>query len=104
MNLRPLYDKVIVRRIKEEEKTASGLYVPEQNREKPAEGEVLAVGEGRIMSTGGIWFGLSVRVGDRVVFGKYAGTEITDTETAEKLLVLREEEILVVRTLPPTVN
>lgn len=96
MNLRPLYDKVIVRRIKEEEKTVSGLVIiPDSNREKPSEGEVLAVGIGRIMSTGGVWFGLEVKVGDHVVFGKYAGTDII--EDGEKLLILREEEILVVR-------
>ena len=89
--LRPLYDRVLVRRVVEEEKSRGGLYIPEQAKEKPAQGEVLAVGQGRRPDSGGL-IELETKVGDRVLFGKYSGTEIEIGD--EKLLILREDEIL----------
>ena len=91
--IRPLYDRVVVRRLVEEEKSRGGLYIPEQAKEKPAQGEVLAVGQGRRPDSGGL-IPLETKVGDRVLFGKYSGTEI-ELEN-EKLLILREDEILAV--------
>lgn len=91
--IRPLYDRVVVRRVVEEEKSRGGLYIPEQAKEKPAQGEVLAVGQGRRPDSGGL-IPLETKVGDRVLFGKYSGTEI-ELEN-EKLLILREDEILAV--------
>lgn len=89
--IRPLYDRVLVRRVIEEEKSRGGLYIPEQAKEKPAQGEVLAVGQGRRPDSGGL-IPLETKVGDRVLFGKYSGTEIE--VDGEKLLILREDEIL----------
>jgi chaperonin GroES len=91
--IRPLSDRVIIRRIAEIEKTASGLYIPEQHKEKPAEGIVVAVGIGRRTENGNL-VPLEVKAGDKVLFGKYAGSE-ADTG-GEKLLILREEEILAI--------
>lgn len=91
--IRPLYDRVVVRRVVEEEKSRGGLYIPEQAKEKPAQGEVLAVGQGRRPDSGGL-IPLETRTGDRVLFGKYSGTEIEID--GEKLLILREDEILAV--------
>jgi len=89
--LRPLYDRVVVRRVTEEEKTPGGLFIPEQAKEKPAQGEVLAIGNGRRLESGEL-ITLDTKVGDRVLFGKYSGTEIE--LNGEKLLILREDEIL----------
>jgi len=89
--LRPLYDRVVVRRVTEEEKTPGGLFIPEQAKEKPAQGEVLAIGNGRRLESGEL-IPLDTKVGDRVLFGKYSGTEIE--LNGEKLLILREDEIL----------
>ena len=91
--LRPLYDRVVVRRVNEEEKSRGGLYIPEQAKEKPAQGEVLAVGQGRRPDSGGL-IPLETQLGDRVLFGKNSGTEIE--VDGEKLLILREDEILAV--------
>jgi chaperonin GroES len=91
--IRPLYDRVVVRRVAEEERSAGGLYIPEQAKEKPAQGEVLAVGQGRRPDNGGL-IPLETKVGDRVLFGKYSGTEIEFE--GEKLLILREDELLAV--------
>lgn len=88
--LRPLHDRVVVRRLTVEEKTASGLYIPDTAKDKPQEGVVLAAGEGRYEA--GHLIPINVRRGDRVLFGKYAGTEIKIDN--ENLLILREEEIL----------
>jgi len=95
--LRPLYDRVVVRRVNEEEKSRGGLYIPEQAKEKPAQGEVLAVGQGRRPDSGGL-IPLETQLGDRVLFGKYSGTEIE--VDGEKLLILREDEILAVSESP----
>ena len=89
--IRPLYDRVVVRRVVEEERSKGGLFIPEQAKEKPAQGEVLAVGQGRRPDNGGL-IPLETKVGDRVLFGKYSGTEVE--LDGEKLLILREDEIL----------
>lgn len=89
--LRPLHDRVVVRRIEEQEQTISGLYIPDTAKEKPQQGEVVAVGEGRILEDGQRQ-PLDLKVGDRVLFGKYAGTEIKLDE--EEWLILRESDVL----------
>jgi len=91
MNIRPLYDRVIVKRLNEEEKTKGGLIIPDTAKEKPFEGKVVAVGNGKVLDDGKIR-PLSVKAGDRVLFGKYSGTEIK-LDGVEHLIV-REDEIL----------
>jgi chaperonin GroES len=91
VNIRPLGDRVIVRRVEEETKTAGGIYIPDSATEKPSEGEVLAVGKGRITDHGDL-IPMNVNVGDKVVFGKYAGSEVKiDSET---YLIMEEKDIL----------
>ena len=90
MNVRPLYDRVLVKRVESEAKSKGGLFLPDSAQEKPSEGLVLAVGHGRIGKDGDLE-ALSVKAGDRVVFGRYAGTEIK--VDGEERLVLREDEI-----------
>jgi chaperonin GroES len=93
MNIRPLHDRVIVRRTQEEKTTESGLIIPDSATEKPSKGEILAVGSGRINDNGDV-IALDVKVGDQVLFGQYAGNEIkADGET---LLVMREDDIVAV--------
>jgi chaperonin GroES len=82
---------VVVRRVVEEERSKGGLFIPEQAKEKPAQGEVLAVGKGRRLESGEL-IALETAVGDKVLFGKYSGTEVEINN--EKLLILREDEIL----------
>ena len=89
--IRPLRDRVIVRRIEEEEQMRGGLYIPDTAKEKPQEGEVIAVGKGRILDNGS-QVALDVKVGDRVLFGKYSGTEIK--LDGEEYLILREDDVL----------
>jgi chaperonin GroES len=89
--LRPLYDRVIVKRIDSEEKTKGGIYIPESAKEKPLEGEIIAVGQGRVFDSGEIR-PLQVKAGDRVLFAKYAETEIKIE--GENLLLLREDDLL----------
>ena len=91
MKIRPLQDRVIVKRVKEEEKTKGGLFIPDTAKEKPIEGEVLAVGNGKIMDDGTVRK-LDVKVGDRVLFGKYSGTEVKID--GEERLIVREEDVL----------
>ncbi len=91
MKVRPLYDRVIVKRVQEEEKTKSGIIIPDTAKEKPQEGEVIAVGQGKILENGQK-IPLDVKVGDRVIFGKYAGNEIKID--GEEYLIMREEDIL----------
>ena len=91
MNIRPLQDRVVVRRVQEEEKTRGGIIIPDAAKEKPIEGEVIAVGTGKVFENGKVRQ-LDVKKGDRVLFGKYSGTEIK-VEGVEHL-ILREEEIL----------
>jgi chaperonin GroES len=89
-NIRPLHDRVIVRRIAEGEQVRGGIIVPDTARERPQEGEVVAVGEGKYR-TDGVRQSLDVRAGDRVLFGKYSGSEIK--LDGEELLIMREDEI-----------
>ena len=89
--IRPLRDRVIVRRIEEEEQMRGGLYIPDTAKEKPQEGEVIAVGNGRILDNGS-QVALDVKAGDRVLFGKYSGTEIK--LDGEEYLILREDDVL----------
>ena len=91
MNVRPLFDRVLVKRNDEPTQTKSGLFLPETAKEKPVEGTVLAVGSGRKGDDGKIT-PLQVQVGDRVVFGKYSGTEIK--VEGEDRLIMREDDIL----------
>ena len=90
MKIRPLQDRVIVKRIEEEEKTKGGIIIPDTAKEKPQEGKVVAVGPGR--REDGKVLTLDVKVGDRILFGKYSGTEIKLDD--EEHLILREEDIL----------
>ena len=91
MNLRPLHDRIVVRRKEEERTSAGGILIPDSAAEKPIEGEVIAVGNGKLLDNGDIRR-LDVKVGDRVLFGKYSGTEVKLSE--EKLLVMREVDIM----------
>ena len=90
MQLRPMYDRVLVKRVDEAEKSKGGLFLPETAKEKPMQGEVLAIGQGRLGDDGEI-NDLAVKVGDIVVFGKYAGSEIK--VSGEDRVILREDEI-----------
>ena len=90
MNIRPLYDRVLVKRVEEEARSKGGLFLPESAKEKPSEGIVLAVGQGRVNDKGEVTK-LVVSEGDRVVFGKYAGNEIK--VDGEERLILKESEI-----------
>lgn len=91
MQVRPLYDRVLVKRVEEETRSKGGLFLPETAKEKPSEGVVLAVGQGRLANNGEVR-PLAVKEGDRVAFGRYAGTEIKID--GEDRIVLREDEIL----------
>ena len=91
MNLRPLHDRVIVKRLENETKTASGIYIPDNAAEKPDQGQILAVGPGK-RDENGKQITLDVKVGDRVLFGKYAGQTVK--VDGEELLVMREEDIM----------
>lgn len=90
MNIRPLHDRVIVRRMEEEKKSPGGIVIPDSAAEKPVEGEVVAVGKGKVSETGDLR-PLDVKVGDRILFGKYSGTEVK--VNGEELLVMREDDI-----------
>jgi chaperonin GroES len=92
MNIQPLHDRVIVKRVKEEEKTKGGIIIPDTAKEKPQEGLVIAVGSGRIEGEGKKKVPLEVKKGDRVLFSKYAGTEITIE--GEEHLIMKEEDII----------
>ncbi|MCW5959041.1 MAG: co-chaperone GroES [Pyrinomonadaceae bacterium] len=89
--IKPLHDRVIVRRIEESDKTAGGLFIPDSAKEKPQEGEVIAVGDGKYKDDGSRQT-LDVKTGDRILFGKYSGSEITID--GEEFLMMREDEIL----------
>ncbi len=91
MNIRPLHDRVIVRRQEEETTTAGGIVLPGSATEKPVQGEVLAVGKGKILENGDVR-PMDLKVGDKVLFGKYSGTEVK--VNGEELLVMREEDIM----------
>jgi chaperonin GroES len=91
MKIRPLQDRVLIKRIAEEEKTKGGIYIPDTAKEKPVEGEVVAAGGGRVQEDGKLR-PLDVKKGDRVLFGKYAGTEVKIDGVDH--LILREDDIL----------
>ena len=91
MKIRPLHDRVVVKRVEEETKTAGGIVLPGSAAEKPSEGEVLAVGSGKALDNGQIR-ALEVKVGDKVLFGKYSGTEVK--VDGEQYIVMREEDIM----------
>lgn len=91
MKFRPLHDRVLVRRIEQEEKTAGGIIIPDTAKEKPMEGEVIAVGSGTRLEDGKI-IPLDVKVGDRVLFGKWSGTEVKFG--SEEYLVMKESDIM----------
>ncbi len=93
MNLRPLHDRVAIKRLEEEEKSPGGIVIPDTAKEKPQTGEVVAVGEGRVLDNGKV-VPLDVKVGDKVLFGKYSGTEVTIGD--EDYLLMREDDILAV--------
>lgn len=93
MKFRPLYDRVVVKRLEAQEKTASGLFLPESAKEKPQQAEVVAVGTGRRLDNGEVR-PLSVKPGDKVIFGKYSGDEIK--LDGEELIILKEDELLAV--------
>ncbi len=91
MKIRPLHDRVIVKRMEEERKTASGIVIPDTAAEKPDQGEVIAVGPGKRNDRGEL-IAMDVKVGDRVLFGKYAGQTVK--VEGQELLVMREEDIM----------
>jgi chaperonin GroES len=91
MSFRPLHDRVLVRRVEAEEKTAGGIIIPDSAKEKPAEGEIVAIGSGTRAENGTIT-PLDVQVGDRVLFGKWSGTEVK--VGGEDLLIMKESDIL----------
>ena len=93
MNVRPLYDRIIVKRSEEEESTRNGIFIPDSAKEKPQEGEVVAVGRGRRLDDGQI-VPLDVKTGDRILFGKYTGSE-TKVDGAE-YTVMREDDVLAI--------
>ena len=91
MSFRPLHDRVLVRRVEAEEKTAGGIIIPDSAKEKPAEGEIVSAGAGAKDETGKVT-PLDVKAGDRVLFGKWSGTEVT--VDGEELLIMKESDIL----------
>lgn len=91
MKIRPLHDRVIVKRVEEERTTAGGIVLPGSAAEKPSQGKVLAVGNGKVLDNGEVR-PMDVKVGDRVLFGKYAGSEVK--VDGEELIVMREEDIM----------
>lgn len=93
MKVKPLHDRLLVRRIAEAETARGGIIIPDTAKEKPQEGEVLAVGAGRVLDNG-TTLALDVKVGHRVLFGKYSGTELK--LDGEELLIVREDEVLAI--------
>jgi len=91
MKIRPLHDRVVVRRMEEERTSSGGIVIPDTATEKPVQGEVIAVGNGKILDSGEVR-SLDVKVGDKVLFGKYSGTEVK--LDGEDYLVMREEDIM----------
>jgi chaperonin GroES len=91
MTFRPLHDRVLVKRVEEESKTAGGIIIPDTAKEKPQEGEVVAVGGGAIKGDGSVR-ALDVKAGDRILFGKWSGTEVT--LNGDELLIMKESDIL----------
>ena len=93
MSIRPLHDRVVVRRMEEERTTAGGILIPDSAAEKPMRGEVIAIGSGKALDNGTVR-ALAVKVGDKVLFGKYTGTEVKIL--GEELVIMREDDIMAV--------
>ncbi|MDD3518486.1 MAG: co-chaperone GroES [Chromatiales bacterium] len=93
MNIRPLHDRVIIKRMEEERTSPGGIVIPDSATEKPIRGEVVAVGKGKILESGDVR-ALDLKVGDKVLFGKYSGTEVK--VNGQDLLVMREEDVMAV--------
>ena len=91
MNIRPLHDRVVVRRLEEKKMSPGGIVIPDSATEKPIQGEVVATGNGKILDNGEVR-GLDVKAGDKILFGKYSGTEVKID--GEELLVMREDDIM----------
>lgn len=91
MTIRPLYDRVVVRRLEDSRTTAGGIVIPDNATEKPMQGEIVAIGAGKILDNGDVR-ALAVKVGDTVLFGKYSGTEVKIS--GEELLIMREDDIM----------
>jgi len=91
MNIRPLYDRIVVKRIEEKEQIQGGIIIPDTAKEKPQEGEVVAVGQGKRLDSGKV-VALDVKAGDRILFGKYSGNEIKID--GEEYVIMREDEVL----------
>lgn len=94
MSIKPLHDRVVIRRLEEEKVSAGGIVLPDSAKEKPAEGEVVAVGPGKAADNGTL-VAMNVKIGDKVLFGKYAGQEVK--VDGEELLVMREDDIIAIR-------
>jgi chaperonin GroES len=99
MKIRPLYDRVVVKRVEETETMKGGLYIPDSAKEKPQEGEVVAIGKGKRLENGQL-ISLDVQVGDRILFGKYSGSDIKID--GEEYMIMREDEILGILDKQPT--
>ena len=93
MKIRPLQDRILVKRIEEEEKTKGGIIIPDTAKEKPSEGKVVAVGKGKVLDDGKL-HPLEIKKGDRVLFNKYSGTEVN--VDGEEHLIIREEDVLAI--------
>ena len=93
MNIKPLFDRVVIKRMEEEKLSAGGIVIPDSATEKPIKGKVIAVGKGKILENGEVR-PLDVKVGDNILFGKYSGTEVK--VDGEDLLVMREEDVMAV--------
>ena len=91
MSIRPLHDRVLVRRVKEDKKTPGGIVIPDTAAEKPMQGEVVSVGNGKLLDNGELR-ALDVKAGDKILFGKYSGTEVK--VDGEELIVMREDDIM----------
>lgn len=91
MSIKPLHDRILVKRLEEEENTKGSIVIPETAKEKPQEGEVVGVGDGKIADSGQV-VKMAVKTGDRILFGKYSGTEVKIKD--EEYLIMREDEVL----------
>src|SRR6266567_7063061 len=100
MNIRPLYDRIVVKRIEEQETTRNGIVIPDSAKEKPQEGEVMAIGKGKRLDDGKL-VALDVQVGDRILFGKYSGSDIK--LDGNEYLIMREDEVLGIMEAAPKV-
>jgi chaperonin GroES len=94
VKIQPLADRIVVKPLEAKEKTKGGIVLPDTAKEKPQEGEVMAVGKGKVLDNGQLQ-ALEVKVGDRILYGKYSGSEIT-TNDGEELLIMREEDVLAI--------